>query len=161
MRIFLLIVAIIFLHGVNIIAQNAPNSIMVWAKDGVKVAYSLSENVKFSFKEGNLVINTDHVEISYPLSQMERISYEYVEIDTSVKNLSLQNSSVPFNFNSNCLLFPTSPNNRTIAVYDNSGMLLLKEQVAKNDCARISLVSFSQGIYLVKVDNVTYKILKK
>ena len=57
---------ILFLFCLGLSLQ-AETNLVVWKKDGNKVAFALSEEPKVTFSENSLMINTSTVSVSYDL----------------------------------------------------------------------------------------------
>ena len=50
--------------------------ISVHSKDGSNVLYALEEKPKITFTDVDLIITTKGLEVSYPLKEMARLTYE-------------------------------------------------------------------------------------
>lgn len=139
-------------------ATDGPK-LVVWAKDNTKVSYLLEDSPKISFTNEYLVITTNSVEVDYELSQMARITYENIDVSSIV---NIKGESVnPFNFNGESLLFPSSDVDISVRVYTTDGKLVLERNVNKGENLAVPLNSFNSGIYLVHVNGITYKIVKR
>lgn len=60
-------------------ANELKSHLLLWNIDGTKVAYALKEQPVITFDEDNLVLSTDNIEISYPLTALAKITYGAVE----------------------------------------------------------------------------------
>ena len=140
-------------------AENNPTNLIVWAKDGTKVAYALAEKPKVTFTETDLVITAKGVEVNYSLENMARFTYEEDNTTTAITNL--QTGESPFKLNGESLLFPTLKANSTVSVYSLNGALVFKKAVLQNGEYAFPLSNLNAGVYLVNVNGLTYKIVKK
>lgn len=139
-------------------AENNPTNLVVWAKDGTKVAYALAEKPKVTFTETDLVITANGVEVNYTLENMARFTYED-NISTAITNLQTDEST--FKLDGESLLFPTLKANSTVSVYSLNGVLVFKKTVHAAGEYSFPISNLSIGAYLVSVNGLTYKIVKR
>lgn len=140
-------------------AENNPINFVVWAKDGTKVAYALAEKPKVTFTETDLVITTKDVEVNYSLENMARFTYEKDNSTTAITNIQTDES--PFKLNEGTLLFPSLNANSTVSVYSLNGTLVFKKTVHQNGEYGFNLSNLNAGVYMVNVNGLTYKIVKR
>lgn len=157
-RKFLLLLFAAF-FSLSVMAEDIPANLVVWSKDGTKVSYKLEESPKITFTDESLVISTNKIEVDYSLSQMARITYESANL-TGVFNVNGEKVN-PFEFTSESLLFPASNADAIVKIYSTDGKLVIGRHVRKGDTLLVSLNSLNNGIYLVCVNGVTYKIVKR
>lgn len=139
-------------------ASEPLKNLIVWAKDGTKVGYALAEKPTVTFTENHLIITTQGIEVSYALEQMERFTYEGNET-TAITNLVTDKSS--FVLDGESLLFPALEANSLISLYLMNGAPVFKIKNPNKGEYAFPLSDLSPGIYLVNVNGITYKIMKK
>lgn len=139
-------------------AENNPTNLVVWAKDGTKVAYALAEKPKVTFTETDLVITANGVEVNYTLENMARFTYED-NILTAITNLQTDEST--FKLDGESLLFPTLKANSTVSIYSLNGTLIFSKIVREAGEYSFPLSNLNVGVYLVSVNGLTYKIMKR
>lgn len=139
-------------------ASEPVKNLAVWTKDGTKVVYSLSENPKITFTETDLLITTNGVEITYSLENMARFVYEKSDA-TGLTDLCTDET--PFNFNGEYLLFPSLKANSIVSIYNLNGTLAFKKGVTTAGEYAFSLSNLGRGVYIVNVNGLTYKIVKR
>lgn len=142
--------------SLSVMAEDVPTDLVVWAKDGTKVSYKLQDSPKITFTDESLVISTNSIDVNYELSQMARITYEKTDL-TGIVNVNGEKVN-PFNFTGESLLFPASKADVTVKIYSTDGKLVVGRNVRKGDTLAVSLNSLNNGIYLVSVEGITYKI---
>lgn len=152
-KLFLLLLLICIVAKAN----DPRTQLVLWTKDGIKVAYALSERPKITFTESELIVETNCVEINYDLKKMLRFTYENV---TSTDITDLKSNGI-FRFQNNALVFPALPTNSTISVYTLNGILVFQKTVQTAGEYAFSISNLNTGIYLINVNGLTYKILKK
>ena len=139
-------------------AENIPDLLVVWAKDGSKPSFALSGNPKVTFTASHLVITAKDIEVEYALSNLQRLTYEKNDV-TGVTDLS--NGKTAFRLQHNTLYFPFLAAQSKIALYQTNGKLVLSRTISKEGAYTISLGELNAGTYLVRIDGFTYKISKR
>lgn len=146
------------LYGMVAVADETINSLVVWAKDGTKVAYALADKPKVTFTETEMVITSNGIEVNYALENMVRFTYE----NSSITGITdLKNGETFFKLNGEALLFPSLKANSTMSVYSANGTLIFKQTVRKDGEYSFPISNLNTGVYMVNVNGITYKILKR
>lgn len=138
-------------------ANEPITQLIIWAKDGTKIAYALAEKPKLTFTKSELVVKTDSIEVTYDLDNMSRFTYES-NIITGITDLRTDN---PFILKSEALVFPNLTANSTVSVYSLNGSLIFKKTVQMAGEYAFPLSVLNSSVYLVNVNGVTYKFMKK
>ena len=139
-------------------ADEPKTQLVVWAKDGTKVAYALAEKPKVTFTETDLVIKAKGVEVNYSLVNMARFTYETND-ETTIVNLQTEESL--FKLTGESLLFPSLKANSTVSVYSLNGTQVLKKTIRQKGEYAFPLSNLSAGVYMVNVNGLTYTIVKR
>lgn len=134
------------------------SKLVVWAKNGTKVAYALIEKPKVTFTETDLVIIANGVEVNYALENMARLTYEK---NTSSVITNLQTNEPTFMLDGESLLFPVLKANSTVSIYSANGTLVFKQTVHKTGEYSFPISNLKTGVYMVNVNGITYKIVKR
>lgn len=139
-------------------AEEAKTHLIVWAKDGTKVAYALTEKPKITFTGTDLVITSNGIEVNYILENMDRFTYES-NSSSSVTNI--ETGKPYFKFEGEMLLFPDLKANSTVSIYSLNGALMFTKTVQEKGEYAFSISSMNAGVYIVNVNGLTYKIVKR
>ena len=146
------------LISIMAVADEPIDNLVVWAEDGTKVAYALAEKPKVTFTETDLVITSNGIEVNYVLENMARFTYEK---SSSTRITNLENGETSFKLDGELLLFPSLKANSTIAIYSTNGTLVFKQTVRQNGDYSFSISHLNTGVYIVNVNGLTYKIIKR
>lgn len=149
---------LLLLGNLIALADEPKSRLVVWAKDGTKVAYALAEKPKVTFTETDLVITANGVEVNYSLENMARLTYESNDASAII---NLQTDESPFKLTGESLLFPDLKANSAVAVYSLNGTLVFKKTIRQNGEYAFSLSNLNAGIYMVNVNGLSYKIVKR
>lgn len=153
-----IIILLLAFASVLTVAAKPIINLAVYAKDGLKVLYALEEKPKITFTDADLIITTKGVEVSYPLKDMARLTYENKEV-TEIKNLYDDKTS--FTLNGESIIFPCLKTKDVVSLYATNGTLIFKKDISTDGEYAFSLSDVERGVYIVKVNSLTYKIMKK
>ena len=153
-----LLLVLLSCFSLSAMADEPKTQLVVWAKDGTQVAYALAEKPKVTITETDLVITANGVEVNYTLENMARFTYED-NTSTSITNLQTDEST--FKLDGESLLFPALNANSTVSVYSLNGTLVFKKTVRQNGEYAFPLSNLNAGVYMVNVNGLTYKIVKR
>ena len=143
---------------VSLSAGKIKSYLVVWAKDGTKVAYALVEKPKLTFTETDLVVMTNGVEVNFPMDNLSRFTYETTDI-TAIR--SLETDEMLFKLDGEFLLFPDLSGNSIVSLYSLNGTLVFNKSVLIAGEYSFPLSSMKAGVYMVTVNGLTYKIVKR
>ena len=75
--------------------------------------------------------------------------------------VDVKTDEVVFKMDGESLLFPSLSANTVIAIYETSGIMLFNKKITRAGQYAFPLSDLKSGIYIVKVNNLSYKIIKK
>ena len=153
-----LLLVLLSLFCLSAMADEPKTQLVVWAKDGTRVAYALAEKPKVTFTETDLVITAQGVEVNYLLENMARFTYES-NSNNAIRNLKTGEFS--FKLDGESLLFPALKANSTVSIYSLNGKLVFKKTVRQNGEYAFPLSNLNAGVFMVYVNGLTYKIVKR
>lgn len=153
-----LLTILLSLVYLSAMADEPKTHLVVWAKDGTKVAYALAEQPKITFTETDLVIKTNGIEVNYVLDKMARLTYESGE-ETAIRNL--KSDEVFFKLDGESLLFPNLKANSTVSLHALNGALVFRRTIQADGVYSFPLSNLNAGVYIVTVNGLTYKIVKR
>lgn len=144
--------------GIFAKAENVPNSLIVWAKNGTKVAYALTEKPTVTFTKTDMVITANGVVVNYALENMARFTYEGSGM-SAITNLQTDEQAV--RLDGEYLLFPSLQPNSAVSVYAPNGVVVFQKTIRQSGEYALPLSSLNAGVYVVNVNGLTYKIVKR
>ncbi len=145
-----------FRFPVRSVSKYKPNVLSVWSKEGKETVIALADKPEVYFTETDLVIAANNIEVSYPIDNMRKLSYDYQEI---LETVDLQSNQRTAGFEKNQVVLNSLPANSKISVSNPDGSAVLQKTVTQSDSYSLSLNSLKPGIYVVNAYNTTYKIL--
>ena len=152
----LLLILFLLCFGLSLQAET---NLVVWKKDGSKVAFALSEEPKVTFSENSLMINTTTVSVSYDLEDMAKFTYEDPE-SQGIRNIENDKDS-SFKFDGEMLLFLSLKAGSKVAIHNLGGVLVFSRTIEVAGDYSFPISHLDKGVYVVSVDGLTYKIVKR
>ena len=132
-------------------------TLVIWQKDGSKLYYSLDDLPKTTFTTDDLVITTNNATISYPLSKIQRYTYEKGSLGIN----NIKADGVVISHHHDVITIPGLPKGKLIQIYSIDGKLLLSKQSDGSSRQVLSLSQFPTGVYMIKAETVNYKFMKR
>ena len=118
-------------------AEDKAKGIVVWLNDGNKTEVLFSDMPEFTYSDGNVTLKSTTTELSWPIANLQRFTFEDVVI-TGIRDITSTGLDL---LADNC------------DAYDLNGRLV-KRNVK-------SLSELPVGTYVVKTGSVTIKVVRK
>ena len=139
-------------------AANADDMMLqIWQADGQVVSINLNDEPRTTYNDGNLVITTTKVTITYPLENVKR--YTYVSASNGISSPGV--SKAKLSANGETLTFTGLKAGTSIILYNVAGQLLRRVTPSSEGYAIVSVSKLPTGVYIVKMNDATYKITKR
>lgn len=135
------------------------NTLVVWAKDGTNVAYALEKLPQLEFGETTLSLTCGTEQVTYLFDNTDRITYTAVDY-SGINSVKLEDKRL-FVVGEQGIEFPIALEDRKVSLYDEGGKQCLSLVVRKGDTYTLPLSSLSTGVYIIKVNSSTCKIVKR
>lgn len=129
------------------------STVCVNLTDGSQVKIMMAESLKLTFNQNELVATGSDSDVTVPKANIVNFTH------LSESGVDGVESGPDYTFVNGVMEFSNLPSQSVIAVYDQSGRTMLRE-VAEGYYT-LSLNRFSKGVYVVTVNNVSYKIINK
>lgn len=137
-----------------VFAQSMPY-LVIWTRNNERILYALDEKPVTKFSGTELVLSTRNLTVNYPLSELLR--YTYTLNSSSIVEEEID-KHVDVSKNGGILSFSNLKIGTDIFIYSLDGSLLTSMKA--KECTTVDLEGFPTGWYVIKVDNVTYKLMK-
>lgn len=134
------------------------NYLVVETKNHVLTTYMLAERPQVRFEGANLRVVSAKADVTYRLSDILRFTYEKRSV-TGVSELQAEHAAVDYEDGE--LVISGLKAGAAVGVYSLDGKLVRQLTARHAGTYRLSLAALPQGVYIVKADNITYKIMKR
>ena len=133
------------------------NYLLLWLKDGRQEQYRLQTRPRITYADGQLWVHSSEVSIGYPAEEVRKYTIggdAAIRVPTGISDVE---ASRPDDW---CQMAKARPGSK-ILVYDVNGHLLTMGIVAQDGTYQYSLDVYPAGIYLIKTETTTIKIIKR
>jgi hypothetical protein len=142
----------------NAHAADGYTAIHVYQIDGSMTTIWLSRTPKLTTTADALNVATTDETLEFPLDNVSR--YVFGEESDPTDNIT-NNTLKPYTQNGDEMIFSSLKAGSEVNVYTSNGSIVDTYKVSDNGTVSISLQKFSNGIYLIKTQSGTYKLVKK
>lgn len=146
-----------FANALPASADKKAEALVVEMTDGSTVTFKLEEQPKLTFSGTNLVIESAVLETSYPLSDLKRYTFKFVEasgIDT------VEGNGTGVKQADGSITIDGITPGTAITVYSTSGTAVATAKAGGTGSATISTSPLPSGVYIIKYGDKTTKIRK-
>lgn len=136
---------------------------VAWLNDGSRTAYALGQHPVVTYTNGELLLTTTQQQVTYAACDVRRFTFSASDIscDAPTSVTSPLEQGQQFNLQQGNVRFSGSPAGSTITVYTIDGKLLHTTTTDEAGNATIDIASYPAGIYIIKTETITHKIIKR
>ena len=139
-------------------AVDEVETLIIQMKNGTENTFFLKDKPKVTFEGVNLKVSATTGDVSFALADVLRFTYDK-RSTTGINEQVTTTTGVAFE--GDVLVISQLKANATASIYALDGKLIRQLKPHRAGTYRISLSGLPSGLYLVKADNVTYKITKR
>lgn len=143
--------------ALDTLAKAEQKMLVITATDGTTTKYLLEGMPQVKIEKPYLIITTGTTSVSLPLEKLQHIHYEKATDEaTAIEEITVTDEKSGREH----IDFSNLPADAAVSIYTTDGKLLYNLRPAQGKSLSLPLGSLQSGIYLVKVNDVTYKIQK-
>ena len=131
---------------------------IVLMKDGSTQTYRLTDRPVITIQDRQLHIQSEVGDVLIPVGNIIRYTFERYDL-TGV--MDLREEEPEMEYRNSELVVTGLKVGTNVDIYDLSGKLVRHLESRRNGSYRLSLSDLSKGVYVVKVNQTTLKILKR
>ncbi len=140
------------------LASQADERVLkVWQANGQVLTISLADEPRTTYKDGNLVITSTKTSVTLPLEQVRRYTYETVS--TGIVEPKVVHATI--SKDGETLTLTGLKPGTTLQLYNVAGQLLRTLTSGSQSKTVVTVSNLPSGVYVVKANDVTYKITKQ
>ena len=136
--------------------------LIVWNNDGSFVSFPLEERprVVCDYEMQTVKCTTSKKEVSFPMDEVHKYTL-HANLDElmSVEDAVAEEGS--FYGDANSFIFDHFKPGSNVSVYTIDGMMMHSYEIDNDGRLTISTAGWAAGVYLIKTESVTYKVIKK
>lgn len=151
-----LLISLFALLPIKVLAESNATHLIIQFHNGKQVQYALSGQPEISFADDNMEIITSYATFTHPIVNINQFSYA-TSGGAAVANISTDKPSCYIT--QDCIVISSSKDS-AVDIYNISGFHLLSFRKSTDNLV-IPISDFVAGVYLIKIDDVTFRIAKK
>ena len=131
----------------------------IYAKDGTKVSYTLKKQPSVRFTATEIIVASEETTIIYTTDKVGKFVYESFEEHLGLVNLS--NNEKIFRITDDAIVFPHLNKDSQVEMYTPEGKIVFHKNIPLAGEYMFPLTNVAKGVYLVKVNGLIYKVIRK
>ena len=135
----------------------ADQMLQVVKMDGQTHTINLNQEPVTTYEDGNLVITTINAIVTYPLEVVRK----FVFISGAEDIQNIKGDKFEISKDGRFLTLSGLEKDTDAYLYSVNGMLMERIHVTSSTSISINLESYPLGVYMIKVDGATYKIMNQ
>ena len=136
---------------------DSQNTLVVKLKNGAETTFFLKDKPNVTFEGTDLKVVSNKETVTLALSDVLR--FTYVKKDASGIDETVVDPT-EVSYDGGVLVISQLKQGASVDIYSLDGKLLRQLTAHHSGTYRLNLSELPKGVYLVKADNVTYKIMK-
>ena len=154
----LLFLVCLLVFPIEMLADDLLATLIVQTKDGAETAFFLKDQPQVKFEGNNLKVTYSSGEATFALADMLRFTFDK-RSSSGINETVVDPTQVAFQ--DDVLVISQLKANSSVYIYAVDGKLIRQLDAHRAGTYRLNLSELPVGLYLVKADNVTYKIMKR
>lgn len=138
---------------------------VAWLNDGSRYAYALDQHPVVTYSDGELQLSTSQQQISYPAVEVHKFTFSASDISCDghppVSVTAPLEQITQFNLQQGEIHFSSCRAGTPISLYALDGKQLHTVTVDANGRASIDTSVYPAGVYIIKTETITHKIIKR
>ena len=139
------------------LSLSAQNGLVIHQKDGGTFGYGFEDKPVITYTQSELVLTTAKVQISYPLASLSKFTFE--DVETSVESVVEERASL--SLSEDCVTIGGAVPESVVFVYGSDGKSVKSLATDADGNLTFSVGELADGVYVIKTESVSFKILKK
>ena len=144
--------------------QTSPRtsySFVVWLYDGGKISLSLEDHPVVTYNNGNIIVTTLWEQLTYPNSSISKFTLTDKDVWEGEETLIAVDECIKWQHDGNTMFFSDCEPGESVMIYNAAGQLITQYTISSTGILLIPLQQFTDGLYVVKTQSITYKFIKK
>ena len=130
-------------------------NLVVWCKNGAKVSFMLNDKPIVTIKDGKWKIDGKNASAEYEVADVVKMTYDGIPDDIPAIEAGSEN---PFALDAEALTFLSESKDLHVRIIASSGVIVRQFIARRGTAFSVPLNQFAPGVYIVSVNNISYKI---
>ncbi len=137
-------------------ASLAGNTIFIEQNDGTLAKFLFDSEAEMTYSGSNLVITSERNQVFYKLQDLKKATFH---IETSIGDTPTK--EITFRFQNNTIIIERARPHALLQVYSIEGRQIGVWRTNPNGSLQVDMANFKENIYIIKLEDITYKFAKK
>lgn len=133
--------------------------LIVESRDGTTVTFLLSDDPVVSFAGENVEITSAAMNVSLPIYDTKSFRFGGSGIVTTGVDKPAQDR--PFSVDDECIHIKVADGDVQFDMTDMRGVRVVTRKIARGEAASVDISHLVAGVYIVRLNGLTYKIVKR
>lgn len=139
----------------------AQSTVIIHQKEGQNCGFGFDEKPVITYTDTHLVLKTINTEVQFLLASLNNITFSDSEVETAVHPIQDSDKSPEMTLDNYEVGITGAKPKTAVSIIDCDGKTMNTFQTDANGSITFSIDKLPQGVYIIKADNLTCKILKK
>ena len=135
------------------------NAVKIYETNGNSAIYLLSARPSVTFSGEELMLKTDEIEVSYPLTPS--VKFEFVEASEEAASIRNAQAEPSFKITADEIGISHLHPHSIVSIYNLSGRVVKSERADNEGRIVMSQLNLPKGTYIVKTEQTAFKIFIK
>ena len=130
-------------------------NLVVWCKNGARVTFLLNDKPIVTIKDGKWKIDGNKASAEYDVADVVKMTYDGIPDDIPAIDVDTER---PFSIDAEALTFFSDCEDLQVRIIALSGVIVRQFVAHRGTASSVPLNQFAPGVYIVNVNNISYKI---
>lgn len=134
-------------------------NLVVWLRNGETNLFRLAEHPVAEYRDGSFFLRTSQTEVTYDAEAVRKFTLQDGDVIDAVPYVAVQEHEM--HYGSGTVEISNGKANSSVTVYTSGGITVSRMRLDGNGCLQFSTADYPSGIYIIRTETTTFKILKK
>ena len=134
------------------------NTLTIHHKDGQQFSFGFDDKPVITYTDTDMVLKTTKTEVQYPLSSLAK--FTFTDLEDAVISIK-DDKAAQMELDNYVVSITGAKSGITVSVIGSDGKTLNSYKTDTDGSVTFSIAELPEGVYIIKSENLTCKILKK
>ena len=152
---------LLFLLGAVLLAvpMFSQNTLTIHQKDGQQFSFGLADKPVITYTETDFVLKTTKTEVQFPLATLAKFSF--TDVEDAVISIKSDGKTAMLELDNYMVSLTGAKPDVAVTLIGPDGKVVGTYKTDADGSVTFSIADLPQGVYIIKSENLTCKILKK
>lgn len=135
------------------------NTLTIHQKDGQQFSFGFDDKPVITYTDNDLVLKTTKTEVQYPLESLLKLTFN--DSETAVKPVLKDGKNPALVLDSYAVNISGAKAGVEVTVFSADGKSVNSYKASPDGNVSFSIADLTEGVYIIKSENLSIKVLKK